>query len=107
MTIDRRRAQPQKPFDPHAARWRIALPLAGAVLAACGGGGGGPAPIAVALAPRVEAASAGSNVDAANYREYEGLSRYDNGSENAAFGDPLWWTADPGRRVQVGLDFGL
>lgn len=45
--------------------------------------------------------------DHANYREYEGLSRFDNGSANAGFGEPLWWTADPGRRVQVGLDFGF
>lgn len=45
--------------------------------------------------------------DDANYREYEGLSRFDNGTENASFGQPLWWTADPGRRVQLGLDFGF
>lgn len=45
--------------------------------------------------------------DDANYREYEGLSRFDNGTANASFGQPLWWTADPGRRVQLGLDFGF
>jgi hypothetical protein len=45
--------------------------------------------------------------DDANYREYEALSRFDNGTENANFGDPLWWTADPGRRVQLGLELGF
>lgn len=45
--------------------------------------------------------------DDANYREYEALSRFDNGSANASFGQPLWWTADPGRRVQLGLNFGF
>jgi TonB dependent receptor len=46
-------------------------------------------------------------LDEANYREYEALSRFDNGTANASFGQPLWWTADPGRRVQLGLNFGF
>jgi hypothetical protein len=46
-------------------------------------------------------------LDDANYREYEALSRFDNGQANATFGQPLWWTADPGRRVQLGVDFGF
>ena len=42
-----------------------------------------------------------------NYREYESLSRFDNGQPNASFGNALWWTADPGRRLQLGVNFGF
>ncbi|MGE5117412.1 MAG: hypothetical protein ACM3N6_13065 [Betaproteobacteria bacterium] len=51
-------------------RPRLALSaLLGAVLAACGGGGGGgPEPITVSEAPRIEAASAGSDISLANYQ---------------------------------------
>lgn len=42
-----------------------------------------------------------------NFNEYEGLYRFDNGQLNPRFGQPLWWTAETGRRLQLGLDFGL
>jgi hypothetical protein len=45
--------------------------------------------------------------NADNYREYEALSRFDNGQANASFGNALWWTADPGRRIQLGVNFGF
>ena len=48
---------------------RLALPaLIWAALAACGGGDGGPQPITVSEAPRVEPASAGSDVSLSNYQ---------------------------------------
>lgn len=45
--------------------------------------------------------------NADNFREYEGLYRFDNGQTNASFGNALWWTADPGRRIQLGVNFGF
>ncbi|HET9439406.1 MAG TPA: carboxypeptidase regulatory-like domain-containing protein [Longimicrobiales bacterium] len=42
-----------------------------------------------------------------NFRGYEELYRFDNGSTNASFGKPQTWTADQGRRFQLGLNFGI
>ncbi|HEY0671294.1 MAG TPA: hypothetical protein VGD27_03455, partial [Longimicrobiales bacterium] len=42
-----------------------------------------------------------------NFRGYEELYRFDNGSTNASFGQPQTWTADQGRRFQLGLNFGI
>ncbi len=41
-----------------------------------------------------------------NFREYEGLYAFPGGTVNENFGNPLRWTADPGRRVQLGVTLG-
>ena len=43
----------------------------------------------------------------ANYRGYDELSNYDGGGANAHFGQPWFGTADPGRRLQIGLNFNM
>jgi hypothetical protein len=43
----------------------------------------------------------------ANYRGYDELSNFGGGSPNEHFGRPWFGTADPGRRVQVGLNFNM
>jgi hypothetical protein len=40
-----------------------------------------------------------------NYRNYEELRNFEGGAVNANFGNAQWWTADNGRRIQVGLNF--
>jgi hypothetical protein len=56
--------------------------------------------------------------DDANYREYEALAYFEGNRDaqnrpipqskpNESFGNELWWTADPGRRVQLGLELGF
>jgi len=45
--------------------------------------------------------------DWANYREYEELSNFGGGGPNANFGNAKWWTADQGRRIQLGLNFSM
>lgn len=62
-------------IDRAGTTWSMAmLPLACAMLAGCGGGGDDgpppPPPITVSVAPRVEAASTGSDVTAANYQAF-------------------------------------
>lgn len=42
-----------------------------------------------------------------NFRGYEGLAVFGGGAPNTNFGKPQVWTADTGRRVQFGLDFGF
>jgi hypothetical protein len=42
----------------------------------------------------------------ANFREYNDLYRFDNGSLVSNFGQPKWFTGDIGRRLQVGLTLG-
>lgn len=47
-----------------------------------------------------------------NFREYEGLAMFERrpdgtANPNPRFGQPLWWTADTGRRLQFGLDFAF
>lgn len=41
----------------------------------------------------------------ANYREYQQFEFWGGGARNENFGRPELWSADPGRRVQMGLDF--
>lgn len=45
--------------------------------------------------------------DAANYRGYEELSNFGGGAPNPNFGQFQWWTADQGRRLQLGLNFNM
>jgi hypothetical protein len=42
-----------------------------------------------------------------NYREYEELAIGGDGQPTDFFGRHKWWTADPGRRLQVGVNFGM
>ena len=42
-----------------------------------------------------------------NFRNYEEMYRFEGGSLNASFGNPQLWSALPGRRFQVGLNFGM
>jgi hypothetical protein len=42
-----------------------------------------------------------------NFRGYEELYRWDNAQVNSNFGQPQTWTADQGRRFQLGLNFGI
>ena len=44
--------------------------------------------------------------DEENFRGHEQLFRFDNGTQNQAFGRPLWFTGDTGRRLQIGLVVG-
>jgi hypothetical protein len=41
----------------------------------------------------------------ANYRSYEQFERWGGGAVNENFGQAQLWSADPGRRLQLGLDF--
>jgi hypothetical protein len=41
----------------------------------------------------------------ANYRNYQQFERWGGGAVNENFGQPELWSADPGRRIQLGLDF--
>jgi hypothetical protein len=41
----------------------------------------------------------------ANYRNYQQFERWGGGEVNANFRKPELWSADPGRRMQLGLDF--
>jgi hypothetical protein len=41
----------------------------------------------------------------ANYRGYEEFEFWGGGARNENFGQPQFWSADPGRRMQLGLDF--
>jgi hypothetical protein len=41
----------------------------------------------------------------ANYRAYEEFEFWGGGAHNENFGQPHLWSADPGRRLQLGLDF--
>jgi hypothetical protein len=43
--------------------------------------------------------------DHANYRNYQQFERWGGGAVNENFGQPELWSADPGRRMQLGLDF--
>jgi hypothetical protein len=43
--------------------------------------------------------------DHANYRNYQQFERWGGGAVNENFGEPELWSADPGRRMQLGLDF--
>jgi hypothetical protein len=43
--------------------------------------------------------------DHANYRAYQQFARWGGGDVNENFGKPELWSADAGRRVQIGLDF--
>lgn len=45
--------------------------------------------------------------DDTNYRGSEELYAFEGGTRNENFGNPQWWTTDPGRRVQVGLNLGF
>lgn len=42
----------------------------------------------------------------ANYRNYEELKAFEGGGQNNNFGKSQWWSADQGRRIQLGLNFG-
>jgi hypothetical protein len=42
-----------------------------------------------------------------NFRGYEEFSNWGGGAVNPNFGKPQTWTADPGRRLQLGLSFGF
>jgi hypothetical protein len=42
----------------------------------------------------------------ANFREFEDVYRFDNGSLHQNFARPKWWTGDVGRRLQLGLTVG-
>ncbi|HEX6940000.1 MAG TPA: TonB-dependent receptor [Longimicrobiales bacterium] len=42
-----------------------------------------------------------------NFRGYEPLAVFSDGTPNPNFGKPQTWTADPGRRLQIGLDFSF
>jgi hypothetical protein len=41
-----------------------------------------------------------------NFRGYEEFAKFGGGTVNANFGKPQPWTADQGRRIQLGLNFG-
>ncbi|HSL70758.1 MAG TPA: hypothetical protein VK864_10990, partial [Longimicrobiales bacterium] len=43
--------------------------------------------------------------DHENFRGYEELFKFGGGAENQNFAKPLTWTADTGRRLQLGLNF--
>jgi hypothetical protein len=43
--------------------------------------------------------------DHANYRNYQQYAVWGGGGVNPDFGKPELWSADPGRRLQLGLDF--
>jgi hypothetical protein len=43
----------------------------------------------------------------ANYKGYDELSNFGGGGANAHFGKPWFGTADPGRRIQLGLNFNM
>jgi hypothetical protein len=43
----------------------------------------------------------------ANYRGYDELSNGSGGAPNNHFGQPWFGTADPGRRLQIGLNFNM
>ncbi|MGH7506889.1 MAG: hypothetical protein ACRELX_14625, partial [Longimicrobiales bacterium] len=45
--------------------------------------------------------------DSDNFRGYEELAFFGGGTVNENFGHPQPWTADTGRRIQLGLDFGI
>jgi hypothetical protein len=42
-----------------------------------------------------------------NFRGYEELARFEGGGTNNSFGRAQPWTADQGRRFQLGLNFGM
>jgi hypothetical protein len=85
--------------------------LVSGMLAACGGGGGdGPPPITVSVAPRVEAASAGSDITVANYRAFAPALAQTvlTGTESSFIGAEVGYGASPTaatplRRLGAGL----
>jgi hypothetical protein len=42
-----------------------------------------------------------------NFRGYEELARFEGGGANQNYAQPQTWTADQGRRIQLGLNFGM
>jgi hypothetical protein len=45
--------------------------------------------------------------DWANYRNYQEFSHWGGGALNDNFRKPELWSADPGQRLQLGLNFGF
>jgi len=45
--------------------------------------------------------------DWANYRNYQEFSNWGGGAVNDNFRQPELWSADPGQRIQLGLNFGF
>ena len=42
-----------------------------------------------------------------NYRNFQEFSHWGGGAVNANYRQPELWSADPGRRLQVGVNFGF